>query len=101
MPTRNLHDHPFDEETILKLEIFEDYLKEWLPTFVMSHADDDIWIFDFFAGTSRRAPRWWQEHSLEWLYRLCMEPGRMWRRYVLGNPLFLYHVIREKLTGNP
>ena len=42
MPTRNLHDHPFDEETILKLEIFEDYLKEWLPTFVMSHADDDI-----------------------------------------------------------
>lgn len=51
MPTRNLHDHPFDEETILKLEIFEDYLKEWLPTFVMSHTDDDIWIFDFFAGT--------------------------------------------------
>ena len=58
-------------------------------------------VFDFFAGTSRRAPRWWQEHSLEWLYRLCMEPGRMWRRYVLGNPLFLYHVMREKLTGNP
>ena len=53
MPTKNLHDHPFDEETILKLEIFEDYLKEWLPTFVMSHADDDIWIFDFFAGTGR------------------------------------------------
>lgn len=58
-------------------------------------------VFDFFAGTSRRAPRWWQEHSLEWLYRLCMEPGRMWRRYILGNPLFLYHVMREKLTGNP
>ena len=53
MPTRDLHDHPFDEETILKLEIFEDYLKEWLPTFVMSHPDDDIWIFDFFAGTGR------------------------------------------------
>ena len=44
MATRNLHSHPFDEETILKLEIFEDYLKKWLPTFVMSHADDDIWI---------------------------------------------------------
>ena len=51
MATKNLHDHPFDEGTIVKLEIFEDYLKEWLPTFVMSHADDDIWIFDFFAGT--------------------------------------------------
>ena len=53
MATRNLHDHPFDEGTIVKLEIFEDYLKEWLPTFIMSHADDDIWIFDFFAGTGR------------------------------------------------
>lgn len=53
MATRNLHDHPFDEGTIVKLEIFEDYLKEWLPTFVMSHADDDICIFDFFAGTGR------------------------------------------------
>ena len=53
MPTRNLHDRPFDEGTIVKLDIFEDYLKEWLPTFVMSHADGDIWIFDFFAGTGR------------------------------------------------
>lgn len=53
MATRNLHDHPFDEGTIVKLEIFEDYLKEWLPTFVMSHADNDIWVFDFFAGTGR------------------------------------------------
>lgn len=53
MATKNLHDHPFDEGTIIKLEIFEDYLKEWLPTFVMSHANSDIWIFDFFAGTGR------------------------------------------------
>ena len=47
MATKNLHDHPFDEGTLIKLEIFEDYLKEWFPTFVMSHADSDIWIFDF------------------------------------------------------
>ena len=53
MATKNLHDHPFDEGTIIKLEIFEDYLTEWLPTFVMSHTDSDIWIFDFFAGTGR------------------------------------------------
>lgn len=53
MATKNLHDHPFDEGTLIKLEIFEDYIKEWLPTFVMSHADSDIWIFDFFAGTGR------------------------------------------------
>lgn len=49
-------------------------------------------VFDFFAGTYRRAPQWWQEHSLEWLYRLVKEPRRMWRRYLLGNPLFLWNV---------
>ena len=49
-------------------------------------------VFDFFAGTYKRAPQWWQEHSLEWLYRLIKEPKRMWRRYVLGNPLFLWNV---------
>ena len=53
-------------------------------------------VFDFFAGTYERAPRWWQEHSLEWLYRLVKEPRRMWRRYVIGNPLFLLNVGKEK-----
>ena len=54
-------------------------------------------VFDFFAGTARRAPLWWQRHSLEWLYRLLAEPRRMWRRYVFGNTLFLMLVVREKL----
>lgn len=49
-------------------------------------------VFDFFAGTMERAPLWWQEHSLEWLYRLMKEPKRMWRRYVIGNMLFLWNV---------
>lgn len=53
-------------------------------------------VFDFFAGTYKRAPRWWQEHSLEWLYRLIKEPKRMWRRYVIGNPLFLLNIRKEK-----
>ena len=52
-------------------------------------------VFDFYAGTAKRAPQWWQEHSLEWLYRLCIEPKRMWRRYILGNPLFVWNVIKE------
>lgn len=54
-------------------------------------------VFDFYAGTAERAPQWWQEHSLEWLYRLIKEPKRMWRRYVLGNPLFLWNIMKEKL----
>lgn len=54
-------------------------------------------VFDFFAGTVERAPVWWQRHGLEWLYRLLKEPKRMWRRYIIGNALFLFNVIfREK-----
>lgn len=55
-------------------------------------------VFDFFAGTYRRAPQWWQDHSLEWLYRLLKEPRRMWRRYVVGNPLFLWNVWKERMA---
>ena len=54
-------------------------------------------VFDFYAGTAKRAPQTWQEHSLEWLYRLLKEPKRMWRRYLIGNPLFLWNVMKEKL----
>ncbi len=53
-------------------------------------------VFDFYAGTAQRAPLWWQRHSLEWLYRLLKEPRRMWRRYVVGNPLFVWNVLSEK-----
>ncbi len=49
-------------------------------------------VFDFFAGTVERAPLWWQRHGLEWLYRLIKEPRRMWRRYIIGNVLFLWNI---------
>ena len=52
-------------------------------------------VFDFFAGTVERAPMWWQEHGLEWLYRLLKEPKRMWRRYIIGNALFLWNMTKE------
>ena len=52
-------------------------------------------VFDFFAATVERAPMWWQEHGLEWLYRLLKEPKRMWRRYIIGNALFLWNMTRE------
>ena len=53
-------------------------------------------VFDFFAGTVERAPIWWQRHGLEWLYRLLKEPQRMWRRYIIGNTLFLWNMLKEK-----
>ena len=52
-------------------------------------------VFDFYAGTVERAPLWMQRHGLEWLYRLVRQPRKMWKRYLVGNPLFLYNVIKE------
>ena len=54
-------------------------------------------VFDFFAGTHKRAPMIWQRLGFEWLYRLLAEPRRMWRRYILGNALFLSLIVREKI----
>lgn len=54
-------------------------------------------VFDFFAGTVERAPEWWQRHSLEWLYRLLKEPRRMWRRYIIGNALFIWNIGKEAM----
>ncbi len=54
-------------------------------------------VFDFYAGTAKRAPLWLQRHSLEWLFRLLKEPKRMWRRYVIGNPLFLWNITKERV----
>ena len=54
-------------------------------------------LVDFVTGKTPRAPRWMLEHGLEWLYRLWVEPRRLWRRYVLGNPLFIWRVLKQRL----
>ncbi|MEI2297970.1 WecB/TagA/CpsF family glycosyltransferase [Ensifer sp. MJa1] len=56
-------------------------------------------LFDFVAEEFPRAPKFLRRLRLEWFFRLAMEPRRMWRRYVLGNPLFLLHVLWHKLSG--
>ena len=56
-------------------------------------------LFDFYSGRVARAPQWMRELGLEWVWRLLQEPGRMWRRYVIGNPLFLYRVWRWRRRG--
>ncbi len=53
-------------------------------------------VFDFYAGTVKRAPHWMIKMGLEWFYRLISEPRRMWRRYILGNALFIRHILAEK-----
>lgn len=54
-------------------------------------------VFDFFAGTVKRAPERWQRAGMEWLYRLLSEPRRMWRRYFIGNAKFIYYIMVEKI----
>ena len=70
--------------------------QHWKDLEIHCHVGTIGAVFDFYAGTMKRAPLWWQMHSLEWLYRLLSEPKRMWRRYVIGNPLFLWNILQEK-----
>ncbi len=73
--------------------------KHWNELNIHCHAGTIGAVFDFFAGTVERAPIWWQEHSLEWLYRLIKEPKRMWKRYIIGNTLFLWNITKEKFKS--
>lgn len=50
--------------------------------------------FNFHAGTVKQAPRWMMNSGLEWLYRLAVEPRRLWRRYLVGNPRFIHIILR-------
>jgi N-acetylglucosaminyldiphosphoundecaprenol N-acetyl-beta-D-mannosaminyltransferase len=53
--------------------------------------------FDFVAGEKKQAPMWMQRNGLEWLFRLAVEPRRLWRRYLFGNARFLRAISREML----
>jgi exopolysaccharide biosynthesis WecB/TagA/CpsF family protein len=57
-------------------------------------------LFDFLSGAVPRAPVVVRRLRLEWFFRLAIEPGRLWRRYIVGNPLFLFRVFRQKLTAS-
>lgn len=70
--------------------------EHWNELNINCHAGTIGAVFDFYAGTIQRAPMWWQEHSLEWLYRLLKEPKRMWRRYLIGNILFLWNIFTKE-----
>jgi N-acetylglucosaminyldiphosphoundecaprenol N-acetyl-beta-D-mannosaminyltransferase len=53
--------------------------------------------FDFHSGRVRQAPLWVQRSGFEWLFRLVQEPRRLWRRYLVDNAIFVYHVARQSL----
>jgi N-acetylglucosaminyldiphosphoundecaprenol N-acetyl-beta-D-mannosaminyltransferase len=56
-------------------------------------------LFNWINGKHPRPPQWMVTSGLEWMWRLALEPGRLWRRYVVGNPRFVSSVLRELLRG--
>jgi len=53
--------------------------------------------FELVSGMVTRAPVWMQKIGLEWFFRLMMEPRRLWQRYLIGNALFVWLVLKQRL----
>jgi N-acetylglucosaminyldiphosphoundecaprenol N-acetyl-beta-D-mannosaminyltransferase len=75
-----------------KQERFMAAYLEKLPTTVMVGVGA---AFDIHSGRVRQAPLWMRRNGLEWLFRLIQEPKRLWRRYLLNNPLFLIRILAQ------
>jgi N-acetylglucosaminyldiphosphoundecaprenol N-acetyl-beta-D-mannosaminyltransferase len=54
--------------------------------------------YDFIAGSKKHAPRWVQRVGLEWLFRFCSEPQRLWKRYLQQNPRFVYYFTKQLIN---
>lgn len=68
----------------------EKFMAEYLPMLDVTLMVGVGAAFDFHSGRLRQAPRWMQHSGLEWFFRLCVEPRRLWRRYLKNNPLFAF-----------
>jgi N-acetylglucosaminyldiphosphoundecaprenol N-acetyl-beta-D-mannosaminyltransferase len=76
----------------------ERFMAEFLPKLDTTLMVGVGAAFDFHSGRVKQAPRWMQRCGLEWFYRLCSEPRRLWRRYFRNNPLFVLKFLCQK-TG--
>ena len=76
----------------------EKFMAEYMPKLNTTLMIGVGAAFDFHAGRTRQAPRWIQRSGFEWLYRLCQEPRRLWKRYLKNNPRFVMKIIGQ-LTG--
>jgi N-acetylglucosaminyldiphosphoundecaprenol N-acetyl-beta-D-mannosaminyltransferase len=73
------------------------WIAEHLPELGVSVAMGVGGLFDFYSGRIPRAPQWMREVGMEWVYRFIQEPRRMWRRYLVGNVVFLWRVLAQRV----
>lgn len=74
----------------------ENWIKENLGNLAINVVIPVGALFDYMAGDIYRAPRIVTDQGFEWLARLFVEPGRLWRRYIIGNPLFIWRVLKQR-----
>lgn len=79
-------------------------IKEYLIEFLQSKNINSVFMgvggsFDVISGTIPRAPLWMQNLNLEWLYRVLQEPKRLFKRYFIGNNIFIKNIIKERLKN--
>jgi len=77
-------------------EVWAFNARERLPKGVLIAAGA---LYRWYTGSQRRSPKWMTDHGLEWVGRLFLEPGRMWRRYIVGNPAFFWRVLGRKMCA--
>ena len=76
----------------------ENFISRWKEDLHVDFVMGGGGSFDVVAGKVERAPEWMQKAGMEWLYRLLQEPGRMWRRYLYTNSLFLWMLIKGTVS---
>ncbi|MEO1520495.1 MAG: WecB/TagA/CpsF family glycosyltransferase [Cyanobacteria bacterium J06633_2] len=78
--------------------------EEWIVNNI-DHIDAKVFLplgacLDFYTDTVYRGPRWATDLGMEWLTRFLSEPQRLWKRYILGNPLFFYRILKERCSAS-
>jgi N-acetylglucosaminyldiphosphoundecaprenol N-acetyl-beta-D-mannosaminyltransferase len=77
----------------------------WVDRYADQLSGSVVWtvgaLFDYVSGHTPRAPRWLADNGLEWIFRLAIEPSRMWRRYLIGNPIFLTRIAEAQRAARP
>lgn len=78
------------------------YQEIWIHEYKDLLKTNVIWAcgscFDIVSNSIRRAPEWILKNNMEWVYRLYKEPKRLWKRYLIGNPLFVFRILKNRLS---